>query len=67
MLTKKYKVMKKQFIVIEKSGNDYFITDSLEQIILEMYGEYNEESINSFYNVYSIIEVIGEINEINSL
>jgi len=58
--------MKKHFIVIEIGSGDYFIVNSLETLITEMYGDYSEGSIDSFYNIHRIIEIEGIIvNEIN--
>ena len=65
MLTKKYKIMKKQFIVIEEGTSDYFIVSDLKVLIEEMYGEYNDETENSFYRIHTILEVKGEIKNIS--
>jgi hypothetical protein len=66
MLTKNYKVMKKQFIVIEEGNSElYFIVSDLKVLIEEMYGEYNDETENSFYRIHTILEVKGEIKNIS--
>jgi len=65
MLTKKYKIMKKQFIVIEEGTSDYFIVDDLKDLIEQMYGEYNDKNEDSFYRIHTILEVKGEIKIIS--
>jgi hypothetical protein len=52
----------KKFIVIEEGSGDYFIVDSLEKLIKEMYGNYDDESKESFNRVYKVIEIEGEFN-----
>ena len=53
----------KKFIVIESGTGDYFIVDSLEVLIEEMYGGRDdfdfEKAKESFNNVYNVIVVEG--------
>jgi hypothetical protein len=64
-VNQKIKIMKKQFIVIEKGYGDEFIVDDLKVLIEEMYGEYNDKNEDSFYKAHKVFEVIGEIKELN--
>jgi hypothetical protein len=63
MLTKKYKIMKKQFIVIEEGTSDYFIVSDLKVLIEEMYGEYNDETENFYTKLNSVISK-SKVNDI---
>jgi hypothetical protein len=52
----------KKFIVIEEGNGDYFIVDNLEELIKEMYGNYDDESRESFNRIYRVIEIEGEFS-----
>jgi hypothetical protein len=71
MLTKKYKVMKKQFLVFDLFDTpNYYIVDDLNSLITEMYEcELERETLETvtewFNNNHKVFEVIGEIKELN--
>jgi hypothetical protein len=71
MLTKKYKIMKKQFLVLDLFDTpNYYLVDDLNSLITEMYEcELERETLETvtewFNNNHKVFEVIGEIKELN--
>ena len=57
--------MTKQIIAIEKGTGDYYIVDDIRVLIEEMYGVYNDSTIESFYNIHYVLKVDGIVQDIS--
>ena len=55
----------KKYVVIEKGTDDFYIVNSLRELIEEMYDEYNDAVIESFYNIHHVLRVNGTVEDIS--